>query len=202
MCFASICSKLNICDSLQKQSSPSMRFVYQGWQKTQSRLWCINTDIDPTGALLGARRPSQTKPYPTVHQRINLVSQPRESRCVRVHVCVHTYERGWKRKRKPLWKEWERWRRKWLGGNSRDRKGGKTKARTRRWHCAACIDVATLTRVGTTRKKGWAWVGDIVREMGVYRGVNFGAKMCSGENVICLFRCCFCGDGSWRSTRR
>lgn len=49
---------------------------------------------------------------------------------------------------------------------------------------------------GTTWKKGWTWVDDIVREMGVYRGVNFGAKMCSGENVICLFRCCFCGEVS------
>lgn len=29
-------------------------------------------------------------------------------------------------------------------------------------------------------------MGDIVREMGVYRGVNFGTKMCSGENVISL----------------
>jgi len=35
-----------------------------------------------------------------------------------------------------------------LEGNLRGEKGGKAKARTRRWHCAACIDVATLRKGG------------------------------------------------------
>lgn len=35
-----------------------------------------------------------------------------------------------------------------LEGNLRGGKGGKAKARTRRWHCAACIDVATLREGG------------------------------------------------------
>jgi len=37
-----------------------------------------------------------------------------------------------------------------------------------------------------------------MREMGVYHEVNFGAKMCSGKNVICLFRCRFCGVDTQR----
>lgn len=60
----------------------------------------------------------------------------------------------------------------------------------------------TVQPASTSRRSlRWGWrsrrvkcrEGDIVREMGVYHGVNFGAKMCSGKNVICLFRCCFCG---------
>lgn len=91
-----------------------MRFVYQGWRKTQSRLWCTNTDIDPFGALLGARRPSQTKPCPTVHQRINLVSQPRESRPrARVCACVCLYAR-----------ERERWRENPFGKSRKGDVGG------------------------------------------------------------------------------
>lgn len=39
-------------------------------------------------------------------------------------------------------------------GEIRGGKGGKAKARTRRWHCAACIDVATLHKGGDDAEEG------------------------------------------------
>lgn len=56
-----------------------------------------------------------------------------------------------------------------------------------------------------TRARGGGGVQDIVREMGVHRGVNFGAKMCSGEcNLfipLLLSRRRRCCEGGCQSER-
>jgi len=60
----------------QERNSRGMRFVCRWRRKIQCRLWHTNTDAHPASALLGARRPSQTKPCPIVCQRINLMDRP------------------------------------------------------------------------------------------------------------------------------
>lgn len=117
----------------------------RGRRKTQSRLWCTNTGIDPAAsALLGARRPSQTEPCPTAAR--SPTNQPGGPQ---IHARAEVSQRARERKIETPRREVDG-----VAGRNSLEKEGKTKARTRRWHppCSLCIDVAVLARVVVGRE--------------------------------------------------